>query len=75
MSDSQDQHRDNGPTLLALCALIGVALGLIGLTALVLPQILGFVVVVCGFIAFGLLQYLVWGRWLPRHPVDDDDDA
>ena len=74
MGDSQPPRRDDGPTLLALFALIGMALGLIGLTAIVLPQILGFAAVVCGFIAFGLLQYLVWGRWMPRDRIDDDDD-
>lgn len=75
MAGPRNSGDGNGPTLLALFALIAVALGLVGLSAMVLPQILGFAVVICGFVVIGLLQYVVWGRWLPRDPVDDDDDV
>jgi len=71
MSDARD--RGNGPTFLALAGLLAAAAGLIALTAMVLPQILAFVLVGFGFIILGLLQYLVWGRWMTRTPVDDDE--
>lgn len=65
----------DGPTFLALFAILGLAAGLLGLTALVLPQVMGFAIVLCGFVLLGTLQYLIWGRWISREPYEDDPDA
>jgi len=56
----------NGPTLLALLALLVMAWLLLLLIAMVLPQILGLVVVVGGLASFMALNYLLWGHWLSR---------
>ena len=44
--------QSNAPTILALLALLAVGAGLLGLTALVLPQAFGFLAVIIGFFAF-----------------------
>lgn len=76
MGDSRGSRRQSdAPTILALIALIGAALGLIGLTALVLPQVGGLALVVGGFTILGMLQYLIWGRWMSREIRRDDQDA
>lgn len=64
----------NVPTVLALLGLLGVAGGLLLLSALVLPQVFGFLAVVVGFFAFGAIHYLLWGWWLRPIPIDDDAD-
>jgi hypothetical protein len=69
------RQQNNGPTFLALIALIGAAVGLIALTTLVLPQVAGFALVISGFVILGTLQYLIWGRWISRVPQEDDPDA
>lgn len=73
MADSR--RPNNGPTFLALFALIGIAVGLIALTTLVLPQIAGFAIVICGFVLLGVLQYMIWGYWMGRPSQEDDPDA
>lgn len=76
MVDSRGSRRQsNWPTVLALFALLGAAFGLIGLTALVLPQVAGFVLVIGGFTLLGMLQYLIWGRWMSREIRRDDQDV
>jgi len=65
----------NVPTVLALLGLLGVAGGLLGLTALVLPQVFGFLAVVVGFFAFGAIHYLLWGWWMRPIPIDDDAES
>jgi hypothetical protein len=64
----------NAPTILALLGLLAVAAGLLGLIALVLPQVFGFVAVVLGFFAFGAIHYLLWGWWMRPVPVEDETD-
>jgi hypothetical protein len=68
--------RRDAATFLALLFLIAAALGLILLTALVLPAILGVVAVVMGLFIFGAVHYLLWGIWLhgagEARPGDDD---
>jgi hypothetical protein len=76
MADSRGPRRqNNGPTFLALFALIGIAIALIALTALVLPQVAGFAAVIFGFVILGMLQYLIWGRWIRPVPQEDEQDA
>jgi hypothetical protein len=67
--------QSNAPTILALLALLAVGAGLLGLTALVLPQAFGFLAVIIGFFAFGAINYLIWGWWLQPITIDDDSHA
>jgi hypothetical protein len=67
--------QSNAPTILALLALLAVGAGLLGLTALVLPQAFGFLAVIIGFFAFGAINYLIWGWWLQPIAIDDDSHA
>jgi hypothetical protein len=64
--------QSNVPTVLALLALLAVGIGLLGLTALVLPQAFGFLAVIVGFFAFGAINYLIWGWWLQPLPIEED---
>jgi hypothetical protein len=66
--------QSNAPTILALLGLLAIAAGLLGLVALVLPQIFGLLAVVLGFFAFGAIHYLLWGWWLRPIPFKDDAD-
>jgi hypothetical protein len=65
----------NVPTILALLGLLAVGGGLLGLSALVLPQVLGLLAVIFGFFAFGAIHYLLWGWWLRPVPVEDDPES
>ena len=67
--------QSNAPTILALLGLLGIAAGLLGLTALVLPQVFGLLAVVVGFFAFGAIHYLLWGWWLRPIPIEDETDS
>jgi hypothetical protein len=67
--------QSNAPTILALLALLAIGAGLLGLTALVLPQAFGFLAVIVGFFAFGAINYLIWGWWLQPITIDDDSHA
>lgn len=67
--------QSNAPTILALLALLATGAGLLGLTALVLPQAFGFLAVIVGFFAFGAINYLIWGWWLQPITIDDDSHA
>lgn len=68
------KEQSNAPTILALLGLLGVAAGLMGISALVLPQIFGLLAVVLGFFAFGAIHYLLWGWWMHPLPVDDESE-
>ena len=72
---SGSQRPNNGPTILALVALIGAGAGLLFMSALVLPQLFGFALVVAGFFSFIALHYLVWGWWLSSISRDDDEPS
>ena len=67
--------QSNVPTVLALLGLLFAGIGLLGLTALVMPQAFGFLAVIIGFFAFGAINYLVWGWWLQPLPIEDDSQA
>ena len=76
MSDPPKSNADrNAATLLALIALMGVAIGLLFLTGIILPQAFGVVAVVCGLFFIGAFHYVVWGWWLPKMLPKDEDDA
>ena len=53
-------------TWLALLGLLFVSLVLLGLMALVMPQLLGVLLVLDVFLTFGVLHYLLWGWWLGK---------
>ena len=76
MTESNDNDSNAG-TIIALFAIGLCCAGLIGISALVMPQILGFVVVVAGFVLLGILHYVTWGRWLSKsiqsEPDEDED--
>lgn len=72
--DPEEQSRKNMATLLALVGMGFCGLALLGLAALVLPDILKIVLVFAGLIGVGVLQYVTWGWMLDRHRVDKDDD-
>jgi len=65
----------NSATYLALFGLVISAFTLIGISALVLPQIAGLVAVIAAFASFILFQYLLWGRWMSGIRVDEDDES
>lgn len=68
-------QQSNAPTILALLGLLAIAGGLLGLVALVLPQIFGLLAVVLGFFAFGAIHYLLWGWWLRPVHVEDEPES
>lgn len=79
-----EARKRNLATYTALVGLVLMALGLLALSAMVLPQILGIVGVISGFVVFVAFHYLVWGhwmvlkrqRWLQEHAeLRDDPDA
>ena len=79
MSDDPESKNDaDRRTFLALFILLFMAGLLLGLTALVLPALLGVVLVVAGIGLFGVMHYLVWGWWLSgylqRNPGPESTD-
>lgn len=70
----KEQPPGNGGTALALLALLAVTGGLVGLGALVMPQVFALPAVVFGFVCFGALHYLLWGWWLKALPPAEEDD-
>ncbi|HUG92971.1 MAG TPA: hypothetical protein VML55_19175 [Planctomycetaceae bacterium] len=71
-------RRRNLATLLSLLFLIGAAVALIALTAMVLPMGLGFVAVVAGLFVFCALHYVLWGQWVGRAggaPAETEDET
>ena len=68
MSDDDDRTKGEADqrTLMALTLVVFASLMLLGLTALVMPALLGIVLVVGGMILFGSAHYVLWGWWLPR---------
>ncbi len=65
----QHRRRSQDADLATFAALVGMcllALGLLGMVSLVLPQVRGLLLVLFGGVAFFSLHYVVWGRWLTR---------
>jgi uncharacterized protein YqgC (DUF456 family) len=60
MSDDEDRSKSEADqrTLIALLLLVFVSLLLLGLTALVMPALLGVVLVVGGMLIFGSAHYI-----------------
>jgi membrane protein YdbS with pleckstrin-like domain len=72
---SPDSAQSNAATAIALFGLLLVGGALLGLTVLVLPQIVGLVAVVGGLFVIPIaFHYLVWGWWMSQMKDDDPDD-
>ena len=56
----------NVATAIALFGLILISAALLGLMAMVLPQLLGIVVVFLVFLVPAAFHYVVWGWWLSQ---------
>ncbi|MDA0589114.1 MAG: hypothetical protein O2820_10360 [Planctomycetota bacterium] len=72
--DRDEQNRKNAATLLALVGMLLAGLALLGLAALVIPDILKILLVLAGMIGIGVIQYLTWGWMLERNRIRDDDE-
>ena len=73
MADRPSDDQRNSATFAAMMMLLLISAGLLGLVAIVLPQVLWLVVIA---IALGLsvaLQYLIWGRWLMSTLRDEEE--
>lgn len=67
--------QSNAGTMIALFGLIVMGGAFLGLTALVLPQFLGLMLVVGGlFVVPALFHYLVWGWWMSQIKDENPDD-
>ena len=64
MAERPSDDQRNSATFAALAMLLLISTGLLGLIALVLPQVLWLVVIGIGLGLSVVLQYLIWGRWL-----------
>lgn len=68
-------NQSNAATYLALLGLLAVGGGLLGLMALVIPQLAWLLLVVGGlFVIPTALHYLVWGWWLSQMQDDSPED-
>ena len=61
---SRNNPNSTSATLIALFGLCITGLALLGLMALVLPDVIWIVVVAGVFAGFLAMHYLVWGHWL-----------
>ena len=68
------RNQSNAATMIALFGLVVIGGGLLGLMALVLPQLLGIVLVVGGLFGMAFFHYVVWGWWLSQMKPDDIPD-
>lgn len=74
MTPGRPPQEKNSGTALALLGILLLAAMLLGLVALVLPQIVGLLLVVFGFFFLGVLHYLIWGWWLRVTPDPKDEN-
>ena len=58
--------RSDAATAIALLGLVVIGAALLGLMALVLPQLLGIVIVILIFAVPAAFHYLVWGWWMSQ---------
>jgi len=61
-----NRNQSNAATAIALLGLLLVSAAILGLMALVLPQLLGVLIVVLIFAVPAVFHYLVWGWWLSQ---------
>jgi len=63
---SPSNSQSNAATAIALVGLVLIAVALLGLMAMVTPQLLGVVIVVLIFAVPAAFHYLIWGWWLSQ---------
>jgi hypothetical protein len=64
--NSPSGSQSNAATAIALLGLLLISAALLGLMALVLPQLLGILIVILIFAVPAAFHYLVWGWWLSQ---------
>jgi Flp pilus assembly protein TadB len=60
------RNHSNAGTAIALAGLIFMSVAILGLMALVLPQLLGVLLVILIFAVPAAFHYLIWGWWLSQ---------
>ena len=69
------RNESNAGTAIAMVAMVFVSAAMLGLMALVLPQLLGVLLVILIFAVPAVFHYLIWGWWLSQaRPTDAEDD-
>ena len=63
---SPSRNQSNAATAIALVGLLLISAALLGLMALVLPQLLGILIVILIFAVPAAFHYLIWGWWLSQ---------
>ena len=75
MADRPSDDQRNSATFAALGMVLLVSAGLLGLIAIVLPQVLWMVAIFVGLGLSVVLHYLVWGRWLAaKLQIEEDQE-
>jgi cytochrome bd-type quinol oxidase subunit 2 len=67
-------NQSNAATAIALFGLVLISAMILGLMALVLPELLGVLVVILIFAVPAALHYLIWGWWLSQKRIDEPDE-
>lgn len=74
---NQTSNQKDGPTFIALFFILLAIFGLIGMSAMILPQISALIIVLGGFFFLCAFHYVIWGRLMkiPKDdtPVDEQD--
>jgi Flp pilus assembly protein TadB len=63
---SPSSNQSNAATAIALLGLVLISAALLGLMAMVLPQLLGILIVILIFVVPAAFHYLIWGWWLSQ---------
>jgi hypothetical protein len=71
MTSPADDDGRNAGTFGALLGLMALGWMLLGLVAMVLPQVLGLVIVLGGFLGIVSLHYVLWGCWLSKLLIEE----
>ncbi len=74
MADRPSDDQRNSATFAALGMLLLISAGLLGLVAIVLPQVLWMVAIFVGLGLSVVLHYLIWGRWLAAKLIAEEDE-
>ena len=73
--DPSEQQKRNMATAAAMAGLALGGMALLGLMALVIPDIVWVVAVFAGLMVIGAIQYVLWGWRLDRYRISDDDES
>ena len=68
------RNQSNAGTAIALGGLFLMSAAMLGLMALVLPQLLGVVLVILIFAVPAAFHYLIWGWWLSQSRQAESED-